>query len=188
MTKSSPEAGSRKSQRSKTISKPVTQKCKTKPQQPISKYRRKNANARERTRMQEINSAFELLRNSVPKTIDQATDKSQSNDKNTKITTLRLAMNYINFLSSVLISSDTHSNSSPTTEQSPLLSLTSTMETSPVSPIHQPSYPVSNSSLEFKFLFESEYNISSFSYLSPLDAYDDMCHPFNDLLHNDLLI
>lgn len=33
---------------------------------PLSKYRRKTANARERSRMKEINSAFETLRKAVP--------------------------------------------------------------------------------------------------------------------------
>lgn len=68
---------------------------------PLSKYRRKTANARERTRMREINSAFENLRHCVPHTItgDQT---ASSNEKLTKITTLRLAMKYIRVLTEVL--------------------------------------------------------------------------------------
>ncbi|XP_055854390.1 helix-loop-helix protein delilah [Episyrphus balteatus] len=68
---------------------------------PLSKYRRKTANARERTRMREINSAFENLRHCVPHTItgDQT---ASSNEKLTKITTLRLAMKYIRVLSEAL--------------------------------------------------------------------------------------
>ncbi|XP_003745941.1 helix-loop-helix protein delilah-like [Galendromus occidentalis] len=67
---------------------------------PLSKYRRKTANARERFRMQEINDAFEKLRNVVPGM------PSETDPKLTKITTLRLAMNYINALSRVLAEAD----------------------------------------------------------------------------------
>ncbi|XP_056648916.1 neurogenic differentiation factor 6-like [Diorhabda sublineata] len=65
---------------------------------PLSKYRRRNANARERTRMKEINRAFETLRKVVP----QMAYQHQQNEKLTKITTLRLAMKYISTLSEVL--------------------------------------------------------------------------------------
>ncbi|KAF7269455.1 helix-loop-helix protein delilah-like [Rhynchophorus ferrugineus] len=67
---------------------------------PLSKYRRKTANARERTRMREINMAFEALRKVVP----QITPNQQQNEKLTKITTLRLAMKYIAALSAALTS------------------------------------------------------------------------------------
>ncbi|XP_060530870.1 helix-loop-helix protein delilah-like [Cylas formicarius] len=67
---------------------------------PLSKYRRKTANARERSRMREINQAFEALRKAVP----QITPNQQQNEKLTKITTLRLAMKYISALSSALSS------------------------------------------------------------------------------------
>lgn len=77
---------------------------KEKPKQraaPLSKYRRKTANARERTRMREINHAFETLRQSVPVII--AGEQAQStNEKLTKITTLRMAMKYIKILSDIL--------------------------------------------------------------------------------------
>lgn len=66
---------------------------------PLSKYRRKTANARERNRMREINQAFETLRRVVPHMQAPATG---SNEKLTKITTLRLAMKYINALSAAL--------------------------------------------------------------------------------------
>lgn len=69
---------------------------------PLSKYRRKTANARERTRMKEINSAFEVLRKCVPQSIGGSGDTTQSNEKLTKITTLRLAMTYINILSNAI--------------------------------------------------------------------------------------
>ncbi|XP_050298098.1 helix-loop-helix protein delilah-like [Anthonomus grandis grandis] len=68
---------------------------------PLSKYRRKTANARERTRMREINQAFEALRMAVP----QIAPNQQQNEKLTKITTLRLAMKYISALSAALSSS-----------------------------------------------------------------------------------
>lgn len=66
---------------------------------PLSKYRRKTANARERFRMQEINDAFERLRSMVP---GGAPPDEADSKQLTKITTLRLAMNYINALSRVL--------------------------------------------------------------------------------------
>ncbi|XP_054263479.1 helix-loop-helix protein delilah-like [Macrosteles quadrilineatus] len=70
---------------------------------PLSKYRRKTANARERSRMREINEAFETLRRSIP----LITTKCDSpNEKNTKISTLRLAMKYITVLSNALRDSD----------------------------------------------------------------------------------
>ncbi|GJQ74932.1 hypothetical protein Trydic_g9560 [Trypoxylus dichotomus] len=71
---------------------------------PLSKYRRKTANARERSRMREINQAFEALRKAVPQ---MYSSHSGSNEKLTKITTLRLAMKYISSLSAVLSGSET---------------------------------------------------------------------------------
>ncbi|XP_016951418.1 helix-loop-helix protein delilah [Drosophila biarmipes] len=68
---------------------------------PLSKYRRKTANARERTRMREINTAFETLRHCVPQAIT-GEDAANTNEKLTKITTLRLAMKYITMLSDSL--------------------------------------------------------------------------------------
>lgn len=77
-------------------------KQKSKPKAaPLSKYRRKTANARERTRMREINSAFENLRKCVPLSISSGTPTS-TNEKLTKITTLRMAMKYIRTLNEVL--------------------------------------------------------------------------------------
>lgn len=67
---------------------------------PLSKYRRKTANARERNRMREINQAFETLRRVIPHM--HATQVPGANEKLTKITTLRLAMKYISTLSAAL--------------------------------------------------------------------------------------
>lgn len=75
-----------------------TPKPKQKPA-PLSKYRRKTANARERSRMREINQAFETLRRAVPSIY---VSNVGTNEKLTKITTLRLAMKYISTLSAVL--------------------------------------------------------------------------------------
>lgn len=83
---------SRTSKNSKTKSKPP----------PLSKYRRKTANARERSRMREINQAFETLRKVVP----QLSATQQQNEKLTKITTLRLAMKYIAALSAALTNNE----------------------------------------------------------------------------------
>ncbi|KAK9686536.1 Helix-loop-helix DNA-binding domain [Popillia japonica] len=83
-------------------SKTKSPKPKQKPA-PLSKYRRKTANARERSRMREINQAFETLRKAVPQMYNS---HSGSNEKLTKITTLRLAMKYISSLSAVLSGSE----------------------------------------------------------------------------------
>lgn len=102
--------------RSTAAGKPAKEKPKTKAA-PLSKYRRKTANARERTRMREINSAFENLRKCVPITMGlnnnspqaapiivqpQPQMASPTNEKLTKITTLRLAMKYIKVLTEAL--------------------------------------------------------------------------------------
>lgn len=78
---------------------------------PLSKYRRKTANARERIRMREINSAFEHLRNCVPLSICEGSPTT-NNEKLTKITTLRLAMKYISTLNNILNSSFLDSDTS----------------------------------------------------------------------------
>ncbi|XP_026481368.1 helix-loop-helix protein delilah-like [Ctenocephalides felis] len=92
---------------------------------PLSKYRRKTANARERTRMREINLAFEALRSCVPLTAAarRAQNSSNANEKLTKITTLRLAMQYIAALSGALqqnqIQEEEQAMSSASSAQSP---------------------------------------------------------------------
>ena len=65
---------------------------------PLSKYRRKTANARERLRMKEINDAFSTLRKVLPPIHTRRTILSSM----TKITTLRLAVAYIRALSEIL--------------------------------------------------------------------------------------
>ncbi|XP_058822828.1 helix-loop-helix protein delilah [Topomyia yanbarensis] len=93
---------------------------KEKPKQkaaPLSKYRRKTANARERTRMREINSAFENLRKAVPIVVAGASGNcspvsspgqtgNSACEKLTKITTLRMAMKYIRILNDILNNTD----------------------------------------------------------------------------------
>lgn len=83
---------------------PWKPRCRTKkkPKQksvPLSKYRRKTANARERFRMREINEAFEALRRVIP---HLSSSCESSNEKLTKISTLRFAMKYITALDNAL--------------------------------------------------------------------------------------
>ncbi|XP_013794349.1 twist-related protein-like [Limulus polyphemus] len=70
---------------------------------PLSKYRRKTANARERSRMNEMNEAFDKLRKVVP---TFPVNAGVENTKLTKITTLRLAVNYIAALTKILHTAD----------------------------------------------------------------------------------
>lgn len=95
------------SEKSKSTSK--SHKPKQKPA-PLSKYRRKTANARERNRMREINQAFETLRRVIPQMATAQTHGN--NEKLTKITTLRLAMKYISTLSATLSGPENYQESS----------------------------------------------------------------------------
>ncbi|XP_076318637.1 uncharacterized protein LOC143229770 [Tachypleus tridentatus] len=70
---------------------------------PLSKYRRRTANARERYRMEKMNQAFEQLRQAIPQFPNAV---GMSNTKLTKITTLRLAVNYIAALADILRKTD----------------------------------------------------------------------------------
>lgn len=90
---------------------------------PLSKYRRKTANARERNRMREINAAFDALRRAVPHW--NATNLpacSNASEKLTKITTLRLAMKYISALSSALKDANSVGESVPSADLGDLFS------------------------------------------------------------------
>lgn len=80
---------------------PSARKKKKTKQKPgrLSKYRRKTANARERSRMREINEAFEALRRAIP---HLSPCNENTGEKLTKISTLRLAMKYITALSNAL--------------------------------------------------------------------------------------
>lgn len=73
---------------------------------PLSKYRRKTANARERSRMREINDAFEALRRAIP---HLPSSSDGNNEKTSKIMTLRLAMKYITALSNALEEPESYS-------------------------------------------------------------------------------
>ncbi|XP_066938203.1 helix-loop-helix protein delilah-like [Macrobrachium rosenbergii] len=83
-------------ERGKSPKKDPSKAAKSRPP-PLSKYRRKTANARERHRMREINDAFESLRKTLPDFCSRRAATTM-----TKITTLRLAVNYIRTLSHIL--------------------------------------------------------------------------------------
>ena len=68
--------------------------------QKMSKYRRKTANARERMRMGEINSAFEKLKEKIP--LPSVGLGRQKCEKLTKINLLHIAINYIRTLEDIL--------------------------------------------------------------------------------------
>ena len=65
---------------------------------PLSRYRRKTANARERYRMRQINTAFESLRGVLPSWVCRRRAAADM----TKITTLKLASAYIRSLQDML--------------------------------------------------------------------------------------
>ncbi|XP_050727816.1 uncharacterized protein LOC127004298 [Eriocheir sinensis] len=65
---------------------------------PLSRYRRKTANARERCRMRQINTAFESLRGVLPSWVCRRRAAADM----TKIATLRLASAYIRSLQDML--------------------------------------------------------------------------------------
>ncbi|XP_047495226.1 neurogenin-1-like [Penaeus chinensis] len=65
---------------------------------PLSRYRRKTANARERYRMRQINTAFESLRGVLPSWVCSRRAASDM----TKIATLKLASAYIRSLQDIL--------------------------------------------------------------------------------------
>ncbi|XP_043231068.1 helix-loop-helix protein delilah-like [Amphibalanus amphitrite] len=63
---------------------------------PLSKYRRKTANFRERERMKDIGRAFEVLQSALPAPL------LERGEKLTKVTVLRLAVSYIQALGAAL--------------------------------------------------------------------------------------
>lgn len=95
--------------------------------QPLSKYRRKTANARERSRMREINRAFETLRRAVP--ASDVVGTPVQCEKLTKISTLRLAMRYITALSAMLREGDGSDEPRPDRWSSPFCSDLSELST-----------------------------------------------------------
>merc|ERR1712025_1357506 len=67
----------------------------------LSKYRRKTENAKERERMKKFNQAFQNLRKMLPDHgLSQNTDKKA--EKDTKVSSLRSAITYINCLQELL--------------------------------------------------------------------------------------
>ncbi|KAK7104686.1 helix-loop-helix protein delilah-like [Littorina saxatilis] len=78
---------------------PKQPKGKSKPP-PLSKYRRRTANARERMRMQDINEGYEGLRQCLPGIEVQSQGKKK--EAPTKFTILSLAINYIHALRDIL--------------------------------------------------------------------------------------
>ena len=70
---------------------------------PMSKYRRKTANMRERQRMGEINNAFERLRDKIPNPVLSGRGKCE---KLTKINILHVTINYIRAMENLLATGD----------------------------------------------------------------------------------
>merc|ERR1712128_390471 len=64
----------------------------------LSKYRRKTANTKERERMKKMNDVFDTLKNVIP--ADNRGD--DEDEKETKVTTLRSAIVYINSLKQLI--------------------------------------------------------------------------------------
>ena len=64
----------------------------------LTKYRRKAANAKERARMEKMNDVFATLKSVIPS--DKKDDLEE--EKETKVTTLRSAIHYINYLKQLI--------------------------------------------------------------------------------------
>lgn len=69
---------------------------------PLSRYRRKNANARERRRMSDLNQAFKKLYLVLPGSNSTNLDYAFDSDKTSKISILKLAIDYISSLDALL--------------------------------------------------------------------------------------
>ncbi|KAF6212460.1 hypothetical protein GE061_012983 [Apolygus lucorum] len=130
---------------------------------PLSKYRRKTANARERSRMREINEAFDTLRRAVPHAAGMS---SEQGEKLTKISTLRLAMKYIAALSASLAEPSMESDVESLISDSTINDLYSASESS--MSITPPLPPIS----VLDPSFSDPYSDFSDSTL-PLDPYTD---------------
>lgn len=149
---------------------------------PLSRYRRKTANARERYRMRQINTAFESLRGVLPSWVCSRRAASDM----TKINTLKLASAYIRSLQDILdgtgcqetcswvLSSilEDHSNSpKPQQDQKDI---------NPSTSAHEPAAHADPESELVSFLCGSpdtkmfQDNLESFSYLSPMSESEAM--------------
>ncbi|KAK8749578.1 hypothetical protein OTU49_015441, partial [Cherax quadricarinatus] len=151
---------------------------------PLSRYRRKTANARERYRMRQINTAFESLRGVLPSWVCSSRAASDM----TKITTLRLASAYIRSLQDILdgkahqgtcswvlssILEDASSSREPQTDIK-FQEFQPHLETNNPLKIQQPAVHPPPESDFVSFLYGSsdsevyQDNLETFSYLSPM--------------------
>ncbi|XP_045609692.1 transcription factor 21 [Procambarus clarkii] len=149
---------------------------------PLSRYRRKTANARERYRMRQINTAFESLRGVLPSWVCSRRPASDM----TKITTLRLASAYIRSLQDIL-----DGNAHQDTCSWVLSSILEEASTSPKQPqVNQ--YPTISNKMQQPPAYvtqESDFvtllcnpadpgvfqdNLETFSYLSPMSETEAM--------------
>ncbi|XP_042864141.1 helix-loop-helix protein delilah-like [Penaeus japonicus] len=154
---------------------------------PLSRYRRKTANARERYRMRQINTAFESLRGVLPSWVCSRRAASDM----TKIATLRLASAYIRSLQDIL------DGSAPQDTCSWVLS--AILDNTPSSP-QKPASPIHHQASNGQFLEHHagqgtdlvsilagasshqvfQDNLESFCYMSPVSHNDDFmlgCEP-----------
>lgn len=136
------------------------EKTKSRPA-PLSKYRRKTANARERHRMRQINNAFESLRKVLP----DAVEVHATSTTITKIMTLRLAVDYIRALSGVL--EDEGDPDFSSFENSLHTSIQNSLQTClqhSLPPCHQP-HPLQRavSSSGSSMILQQEHSVAHFS-------------------------
>lgn len=157
---------------------------------PLSKYRRKTANTRERFRMRQINTAFDKLRKILP-TWERG--RGGSSTDMTKITTLKQACAYIRSLQDILDSTVSQhilegnsSQSNCSWVFSSILEDASLLQQSQLDNYHRPSSqsqsmdinPVPETDL-MSLLCDSsdsgvfEDNLNSFSYMSPMCEADE---------------
>ncbi|XP_042235267.1 pancreas transcription factor 1 subunit alpha-like [Homarus americanus] len=142
---------------------------------PLSRYRRKTANARERYRMRQINTAFETLRDALPSWVCSRRAASDM----TKITTLKLASAYIRSLQDIL-DGNAHQDTCSWVLSSILGEAPSPQEPQPeqypISPnkTQQPPVYVTQDSDFVSLLCNSsdsgvfQNNLETFSFLSPM--------------------